>query len=256
MLDIRNISKNFDGIAAVSDVSFSLDETRIAGLIGPNGSGKTTLFHLITGFYASDAGEVFFKGNRINGLPAHKISQTGLIRTFQHSRVLPFLSVMDNLIAAAPAQSGERLLPLFFSHRKVKNEEAGFRKKAQKILDQVQLTAMSDHLAGNLSYGQQKLLELGRVLMADPSLILLDEPTSGVNPVLIHRLTDILLNLSKTGVRIFLIEHNMRLVSSLCETVFVMDAGKLIFSGPPSAAQQNPLVIEAYLGRSLHASAG
>lgn len=253
MLEIRNLSKKFDGVSAVSDVSFSLDEIRISGLIGPNGSGKTTLFHMITGFYTSDAGEVFFKGNRITGLPAHEISRTGLVRTFQHSRVLPFLSVMDNLIAAAPAQSGERIFPLFFRHRKVENQEAALRKKARKILDQVQLSALSDHLAGNLSYGQQKLLELGRVLMADPTLILLDEPTAGVNPVLIHRLTDILLNLSKTGIRIFLIEHNIKLVSSLCESVFVMDAGKLIFSGPPLAAQQDPMVIEAYLGRSIHA---
>jgi ABC-type branched-subunit amino acid transport system ATPase component len=256
MLDIRNVSKNFGGVAAVADISFSLGDARIAGLIGPNGSGKTTLFHLVTGFYPADAGEVFFRGTRISGFPPHKISRAGLIRTFQHSRVLPFLTVTDNLIAAAPCQQGERLLNLFFRGRRVKAEEARFREKAREILHQIQLTAMAESLAGDLSYGQQKLLEIGRVLMAKPSLIILDEPTAGVNPILIHRLTDVLISLAEGGVRIFLIEHNMPFVSTLCETVFVMDAGRLIFSGPPLAAQRNPLVIDAYLGRSARAAAG
>jgi ABC-type branched-subunit amino acid transport system ATPase component len=256
MLDIRNISKSFGGVTAVSDISFSLGENRIAGLIGPNGSGKTTLFHLVTGFYSADAGEVFFQGNRLSGLPPHEISRAGLIRTFQHSRVLPFLTVMDNLTAAAPRQSGEKLLSLFFRRGRVRQEEKEFREKAEQVLRKIQMAEMAGSLAGNLSYGQQKLLELGRVLMAAPSLIILDEPTAGVNPSLIKRLTDILLNLAEGGVRIFLIEHNMPLVASLCETVFVMEAGRLIFTGTPAAAQQNPLVIDAYLGRSADAVSG
>jgi len=254
MLEIRNVTKNFGGVAAVSDLSLSLGETRTAGLIGPNGSGKTTLFHLVTGFYTADGGEIFFQGRRISGLPPHQISRAGLIRTFQHSRVLPFLSVRDNLIAAACCQSGEKLLSLFFHRKKVQEEEACFGERAENILRQIHMAAMADSLAGSLSYGQQKLLELGRVLMAEPALIILDEPTAGVNPTLIHRLTDILRSLAEKGTRIFLIEHNMPLVASLCETVFVMDAGRLIFSGTPRDAQHNELVIDAYLGRNADAA--
>ncbi len=255
MLEIRNVTKNFGGVAAVSDISFCLGDTRIAGLIGPNGSGKTTLFHLVTGFYPADSGQIFFRGRQISGLPPHEISRAGLIRTFQHSRTLPFLTVRDNLIAAACCQSGEKLLSLFFRSKKVREEEARFREKAEKILQQIQMPGMADSLAGGLSYGQQKLLEIGRVLMAEPSLIILDEPTAGVNPTLIHRLTDILRTLVDGGVRIFLIEHNMPLVASLCETVFVMDAGRLSFSGSPLAARHNELVIDAYLGRGTDAAA-
>jgi ABC-type branched-subunit amino acid transport system ATPase component len=254
MLDIRNVTKNFGGVAAVSDLSLDFGDTRIAGLIGPNGSGKTTLFHLVTGFYPADSGQIFFQGRQISGLPPHEISKTGLIRTFQHSRVLPFLTVRDNLIAAASRQSGERLLSLFFRAGKVRKEEAHFREKADKILRQIDMHTMAGHLAGGLSYGQQKLLEIGRVLMAEPTLIILDEPTAGVNPTLIRRLTDILHDLVDGGVRIFLIEHNMPLVASLCERVFVMDAGRLIFCGSPQDAQRNELVIDAYLGRNANAA--
>ncbi len=249
MLRIENISKSFGALAAVDDVSFSLDDRGISGLIGPNGSGKTTLFHLITGFYRLDRGNIFFSDQKISGLPPHAISRKGIVRTFQHTRVLPFLSTLDNLAAAAPDQIGENLFPLFFSSSRVAAQEKQNMEKAVEILETLELIKLKDDPAGDLSYGQQKLLEIGRVLMADPKLIILDEPTAGINPSLIRHLVRILKNLRDQSIKIFLIEHNMPLVSELCDKIFVMDSGNLIFSGSPDEIQKNERVIEAYLGR-------
>ncbi|MBU0972401.1 MAG: ABC transporter ATP-binding protein [Proteobacteria bacterium] len=253
MLTLNQVSKGFGGVKAVEDVSFTLRETGISGLIGPNGSGKTTLFHLITGFYVLDRGTVHFQNGRISGLPPHKISQKGIVRTFQQTRVLPFLSVLDNLVAAVPGQLGERLFPLFFRPGKVAREEAQNREKAVSVLETINLIKMKDAPAGDLSYGQQKLLEIGRVLMADPELIILDEPTAGINPSLIRNLVTILKDLRDRSIKIFLIEHNMPLVSELCDEIFVMDSGRLIFSGSPGAVHKNEQVIQAYLGRESEA---
>lgn len=249
MLSLENVSKSFGALKAVNDLSFSLKDQGISGLIGPNGSGKTTLFHLITGFYKLDHGAVIFADQKISGLAPHVISQKGVVRTFQQTRVLPFLSTLDNLIAAAPNQLGENILPLFFMPAKVRRQEATNCQKALSILETLELTGLKNIPAGNLSYGQQKLLEIGRVLMADPKLIILDEPTAGINPSLIRDLVRILKGLRDQSVKIFLIEHNMPLVSELCDEIFVMDSGQLIFSGTPGQVQKNKRVIEAYLGR-------
>ena len=254
MLKIENVSKSFGALIAVNDVSFNLGDTGISGLIGPNGSGKTTLFHLITGFYKLDTGNIHFLGQRINGLPPHIISRKGIVRTFQQTRVLPFLSSLDNLIAAAPNQLGENLLPLFFQPSKVALQETQNCEKAESILETLGLLKLKDNPAGDLSYGQQKLLEIGRVLMADPKLIILDEPTAGINPTLIRHLVTILKNLRDQSIKIFLIEHNMPLVTELCDKIFVMDSGSLIFSGTPAEVQNNSRVIEAYLGRTTDAA--
>jgi len=249
MLTINNVSKSFGALTAVNDVSFELGDTGISGLIGPNGSGKTTLFHLITGFYKLDTGNINFLGQKISGLSPHVVSQRGIVRTFQQTRVLPFLSSLDNLIAAVPNQAGEKIFNLFLNPAKVAAEEARNREKALSVLETLELTQVRYSPAGDLSYGQQKLLEIGRVLMADPRLIILDEPTAGINPVLIRHLVNILKNLRDQSIKIFLIEHNMPLVSELCDEIFVMDSGSLIFSGTPGEVQNNPRVIEAYLGR-------
>ncbi len=239
---------------AVHDVSFEVGDVGITGLVGPNGSGKSTLFHVISGFYALDAGRIVFDEHTISGLAPHRISRMGLMRTFQHTRALPFLSALDNLMAAASNQTGERILSLFLQPRRVRREENGLREKASHILELLQLSRSAHELAGRLSYGQQKLMELGRILMTDPKLILLDEPTAGINPTLIRQLVEILHRLCSRGTRIFLIEHNMPLVAELCEQILVMDSGELIFSGTPAAARTDERVVEAYLGRATDAA--
>jgi len=254
MLRLQNVSKAFGALQAVSDISFELPDDGITGLVGPNGSGKSTLFHMITGFYRIDRGRIFFNEHSIAGLPPHTICRLGLIRTFQHTRVLPFLSVLENLVAAAPAQLGESLLPIFLKRQRVRRQETELRQKALEILALLALERHSGELAGRLSYGQQKLLELGRVLMADPRCVLLDEPTAGINPSLIRQLVVVLQRVVERGIQIFLIEHNMPLVAELCRRVLVMDSGELIFSGTAEAARNDPRVIEAYLGREADAS--
>jgi ABC-type branched-subunit amino acid transport system ATPase component len=254
MLRIQNVTKAFGALMAVHGVSLEIGDAGVTGLVGPNGSGKSTLFHLITGFYRLDQGEIFFGRQSIGRLPPHEISRLGLIRSFQHTRPLPFMTVLDNLIAAAPGQTGERIWPLFLRPARVRREENDLREKARGILRLLDLLPLADELAGCLSYGQQKLMELGRILMAGPRLILLDEPTAGINPTLIRRLVEVLHRLCEQGIQIFLIEHNMPLVAELCQHVFVMDSGELIFSGTAKQAREEPRVIEAYLGRENHAA--
>jgi neutral amino acid transport system ATP-binding protein len=254
MLKIEEVTKSFGGLTAVHDVTFQLDDTGITGLVGPNGSGKTTLFHLITGFYKLDRGKIHFYDKRISGLAPCVISRMGLVRTFQQTRVLPFLSALENLMAASSGQTGEHIASVFFQPRRVKLQERRNRERALQILELLKLNPLDQRLAGRLSFGQQKLLELGRVLMAEPKMILLDEPTAGINPTLIRQLAAVIRDLARGGIQIFMIEHNMPLVAEVCEKVFVMDSGSLIFSGTPSEARQNSRVIEAYLGSEDHAA--
>jgi ABC-type branched-subunit amino acid transport system ATPase component len=254
MLSVENVTKHFGGLTAVNDVSFTLKDTGITGLIGPNGSGKTTLFHLITGFYKLDRGRVYFMDKLISGVSPHAISQMGLVRTFQQTRALPFMSTLDNLLSSAPDQTGEHLTSIFLKPGRVKQEENENRERAKEILEILKLAPLAEHLAGTLSFGQQKLIEWGRVLMAKPKMILLDEPTAGINPTLIRQLIEIITRLSNEGIKIFLIEHNMPFVAEICEEIFVMDSGNLIFSGTPDKARENIRVIEAYLGREDHAA--
>ena len=231
ILQVRNLVKRFGGVTAINGVSLSLEAGKIYGLIGPNGSGKTTLFNCITGIERRDSGAVGFKGRRIDRLKPHQIFHRGLGRTFQIIRVFPELTALENLLVVTTS------------------EFKPARKRAEELLRFVKLEALADEYAGNLSYGQQKLLEFIRVLMSDPHLILLDEPAAGVNRTLLNELLDAVKALRDRGKTIFLVEHDMKVVMGLCETVFVLDHGEKLAEGPPGVIQADERVIEAYFGR-------
>jgi branched-chain amino acid transport system ATP-binding protein len=231
VLAVENVRKSFGGVSAVSDVSLTLEAGRIYGLIGPNGSGKTTLFNCITGLERMDAGRVMLRQERIDRLKPSAIARRGVGRTFQVIRVFPELTALENLLVVTrgPRPEAER--------------------RGREMLQFVKLERLADEYAGNLSYGQQKLVEFVRVLMTDPTLILLDEPAAGVNRTLLNDLLAAVSRLRDEGRTILLVEHDMKVVMGLCETVFVLDHGEKIAEGPPGAIQTDERVIEAYFGR-------
>ena len=230
VLAVDGVRKSFGGVAAVNGVSLALEPGRIYGLIGPNGSGKTTLFNCITGLEPIDAGEVRFKDERIDGLKPSRIARRGIGRTFQMIRVFPELSALENLLVVTRGARGDA------------------ERRGREMLEFVKLERLADEYAGNLSYGQQKLVEFVRVLMTDPALILLDEPAAGVNRTLLNDLLAAVARLRDEGRTILLVEHDMKVVMGLCETVFVLDHGEKIAEGPPGLIQADARVIEAYFG--------
>lgn len=249
ILSIRNVHKHFDGLKAVNGVSLEVRQATITGLIGPNGAGKTTLFNTVAGFYKPDEGQIHFNGSRIDGLPPHKIFHKGLCRTFQVSRELKLMTVLENLMLVPPNQTGEQLFFSLFQPGRVRQQERELQEKALDVLEFVDLIDLKDEYAANLSGGQKRLLELARTMMADPDLVLLDEPGAGVNPTLMKRLAGYIRQLSEEhGITVFLIEHDMDLVMNICEHVVVMSNGSKLAEGTPDEVRQNPDVLEAYLG--------
>lgn len=249
ILSVRDVRKYFGGIKAVAGISCDVAPHRITGLIGPNGAGKTTLFNVISGLYKLDSGEILFKGERIDGLSLHQTFQKGLCRTFQISRELKLMTVLENLMLVPPDQQGERLWKTWFFSRQVGGQEGEIREKALDALDSVGLLHLKDEYAGNLSGGQKRLLELARTMMAEPELILFDEPGAGVNPSERQTLADRIRQLvSEEGITVFLIGHEMELVMDVCDPIIVMDRGKKLTEGSPDEVSHDPRVLEVYLG--------
>ena len=251
MLKLENVHKSFGGIVALHGVSFHVEPRSITGLIGPNGSGKSTSFNVISGFYGKDRGEIYFQGKKIEDIEPYKIAMMGIGRTFQISEAPEKMTVLENFLLAPKNQIGEGVFDVFLHPKKIKKEDRKHLKNAFEILELIQLHDLRNEYAGNLSGGQKKLLSLGRILMSDPMLILLDEPTAGVNPTLIKDLIVAIKNLrDEKGKTILLVEHNMKVISEICDRVIVLDYGKKIAEGTPEEIQKNEKVLEAYLSGS------
>ncbi|WP_054007572.1 ABC transporter ATP-binding protein [Cypionkella psychrotolerans] len=248
VLQAINVSKRFGGITAVDQMSFSVASGEILGLIGPNGAGKTTMFDLLAGSVGATSGQIKLMGQDVTQSPPHRRLAGGMGRTFQIPRPFPELSLLDNMLLARQHQSGERLWANFTSPRRIAAEERAARDKALGVLDLVALRKLADDPARILSGGQRKLLELARVMMADPKVVLLDEPAAGVNPSLLEVLIDRIRDINGTGVTFVLIEHNIDMVTRLCHRILVMASGSMLCQGTPEEVARDPRVIEAYLG--------
>ncbi len=251
ILDISNLSKNFGGLSAVKNCSLKIKKGTITGIIGPNGSGKSTLFNLIAGSLKPNDGTVMFNNKNITGLPSYELFSRGILRTFQIAHEFTNLTVLENLMMVPSNQSGEKLINAMFMRKKFKSEEDEIRKKAYEVIEFLNLKHLANELAGNLSGGQKKLLELGRTMMVDSKLVLLDEVGAGVNRTLLKDLGTAILRLNKEkGYTFCMIEHDMDFISRMCDPIIVLSDGSVLFEGKSDEVKNNDLVIESYLGRS------
>ena len=252
MISIKNVHKRFGGIHAVRDASFDIETGSITGLIGPNGAGKTTLFNIIAGLYTPDSGSIELDGEDITGLRPHELFHKGLLRTFQIAHEFSSLTVTDNLMMVPPSQSGERLMDAWLRPAKIRAQEQELKARALEVVSFLQLDAVKDEYAGNLSGGQKKLLELGRTMMTDAKIVFLDEVGAGVNRTLLNTIGDAIIRLNKEQDYTFcMIEHDMEFISRLCDPVVVMAEGSVLARGSAEDVRNNEDVIEAYLGTGL-----
>lgn len=248
VMEIKNVSKNFGGIKALTDVSFSIEEGEILGLIGPNGAGKTTMFNLITAMFPSSSGEISFVGKKLADLKPHEITKKGICRTFQNIRLFSEMSVRENVMVGCHCRLKTKVWKSVLRTKSQKQEEKMVYEKSEEILEIVGLTEQSESIAKNLSYGQQRRLEIARALASEPKLLLLDEPAAGMNERETKDLFDLIKRIQKLNITILLIEHDMPLVMKICNRIIVLNFGKKIAEGSPQEIQSNKEVIEAYLG--------
>jgi ABC-type branched-subunit amino acid transport system ATPase component len=251
LLNVVEVRKAFGGLQALQGVSLAVPEGRVVGLIGPNGSGKSTLFDIITGFQRCDAGSVLYRGERIEALPPNRIALRGLIRTFQMSEGGQRMTTTENLLAAVPGQQEHRPVRTLLNLPAAFSRGREIRTRAREVIGLLGLKDVADEYVGNLSGGQRKLLDLGRIFMARPRLSLLDEPTAGVNPRLIDVIVEALRRMNQDeGITLLIVEHNMRVIQEFCDYVYVLDAGRMICEGTPEQVSADARVLDSYLGRT------
>ncbi|MBL8131205.1 MAG: ABC transporter ATP-binding protein [Anaerolineae bacterium] len=256
MLELHDVSRQFGGLAALSGVNMLVPRGRVVGLIGPNGAGKTTLINLISGLDHPTGGTITLGGTPIHGLPPHQIARRGIARTYQNIRMFADLTALENLLVAQHAQGKASALEALIFAPRYRSEEKALRDHARHLLERFHLADKADQRAGNLPYGDQRRLEIARALATRPALMLLDEPTAGMNPIETEELGEQILRLREDGITVLVIEHDMALIAQVCQEVYVLNFGQIIAHGTHEAIKANPLVVQAYLGEEEEETGG